>query len=217
MIKFLLFIVSLAFLSHGAFARAWSSKDQAIGISVGGCATGMAVGFYLDSQDNSDDKSSMGTVLGNTGIGCLMGLAYSYFFVDDDQQMLVRQQDKLKFELDQANKVIRKNNYQRMGVPSSVSSKVSESGSQSHDFGGFKDKRCKYVQFKLMNNGKDFVPVSKNIIIPNVFYYSASRKIQNCVKPDGRYGLLQDVIPGLVPVLNNAAEEAASNMIRSGQ
>lgn len=60
-----------------------SSKTQTLTYSIGGCATGLAVGALLDSRDQSEDKSSAATIAINTSIGCLLGMGSAYFFADE--------------------------------------------------------------------------------------------------------------------------------------
>lgn len=194
-------------------AMAMTSKNKQIVWSFGGCGTGLVTGLALGSSNDSADQSA--TIAANTAIGCVVGLVSGWLFVDDDQDELRKENDKLAFELKEANKIIRQENYKRVGRTDKLESMVTQSNlPKDFDFDGYKEEDCYVASFRLMNNGKKFVPVSEDIIMPNVYYYLVSKNKDSCVKADSKHGLLDDKINGLGSVLHNAADDAAKDKLK---
>lgn len=195
-------------------ATATTAKDKTLTYSVGGCATGFAVGAYLNSKDDSDSKSSQATLGINTALGCLIGMGWSYLFVADDQENLAKQRDKYKFELEQAHKIMRQEGYRRLGAKGNLrASALSLSVPKDFDFAGYRESGCQVATFRLMNNNKKYVPVNQNIVLPNVFYYLVSGSKDKCVKQDYRLGVLDQIIPNLGSVLHDLADDASRDAL----
>lgn len=77
-------------------AHAMTSKDKT-GITVSiGCGSGLVGGVIADSQNSNGRKNSMATIGTSTAIGCLAGLAWSFFFQEDREQILTMELDKYK-------------------------------------------------------------------------------------------------------------------------
>lgn len=219
-----------------------TSKKKQIAVSFGGCSAGLALGAVLALDAGSDRADRPATLATNTAIGCALGILAGWIFVEDDQTFLYQNIDKLSFELGEAQKIIRKENYKRLGSKSDLKSSLFFEGDssslhlpknqvpapqslQSFDFDGYKaaagEKHCLVGAFRLMANGKDYVPVSDNIIMPNHFYYliaedqfGSGENKGPCVRPDLRFGHLEDIITGLGSALHNAADDAAQDYLR---
>lgn len=204
-------VISLS-LFFSVNAAGMTSKTKQISWSLGGCGTGLAVGAVLSSSADDSDKAA--TLATNFAIGCGLGILGGWLFVEDDQTALQKEVDKLSFELNEAQKLIRRENYQRLGSKDELRSVVIGSSlPKDFDFEGFREKGCYVASFRLMDNGKSFVPVSENIIMPNIYYYLVSKDKERCVLPDQRFGILNDIITGIGSALHNAADDAAQDQI----
>lgn len=202
-------------LSSNSFARS-SSKDRAIQFSIGGCGVGLATGLYMDSQDNASDKDTVGTLGINTAIGCGLGMAWSYFFVDDDQEQLVRQNDAQRKKIEDLERVIRTSSGR-----GSDKAKFLDSMQLQENFQGKEaltrlvDPNCLTHRFYLGFDGRAmsnlYIPVDEGIVITSLEYFVARPKNSNdrstvCVKDLKPFGYLNLELPGLGDLLFSHAK-----------
>lgn len=194
-----------------------TSRDRLLRDVSVGAALGAGAGAYQDSRDDSEEKSTIGTIAVSALTGAAIAGLWNWAFVKDDQAQLAAERDRYKFEADQLRSAIRQGNYDR-NIPKDVTDtatvKIGEGFvPDGFNFAGLREEGCQVREFSLGIADEPFVPVSPSIIMPRLSYYVLfSKDRKNCVKEDPRRGYLDSEIPGLGKALLDRAEYQARKL-----
>ncbi len=192
-------------------ALALTSKERGLWTVAGGCAFGGGVVAYMDSQNPSERKSTAGTIGMSAAVGCLSGAVFSWFFMDDDQAALARDNDNLRTKLAEYDVLLRSKGKQTETgerFEDTITSGRISKDSMPADLSTLVNQGCRAVEFRLgfdMSGNTDvFLPVNGQVAIQAFKYYlivPEDGSDRDCVKPHPRFGFLEKEVVNLGEIL----------------
>lgn len=192
-------------------------KKASLGVA-GGCAAGLTAGYAFSKHA---DEPGM-TILTNGFMGCLSGIAFSYFFdFESSENDLAKKNTHLKKQLSDIKRVV----YEESSNPSARSKfldslVVKENFSGENGLKNILNPTCTLHKFTLGEVQSEanpiYLPVTNDIIIKSFEYYVAipgkdSSKEQTCVKSMAPFHYLDDEFSGLGNALFVKAREHLKN------